>query len=355
MEELEQKLLGWLKELCPEPDTVNDWEGGHAWTAQKEAKKLLSQYCAHSSVEVDRFGSVSGVFRQAEFGQPMVLLDAHIDQIGLVVTGHQERGFLKVAPYGGMDRRIMAAQGVLLYSETEKAWLPGVVASTPPHLTKSEERDSVPEITDLLIDTGLTQKEAEEKLPLGSFGMLAAPLTQLGEHRINASALDDRAGMAALLGVLELLQDAPLDCGITVLFSNREEVNSAGAKTAGYRLHPDLVLAVDVSFANGPGIPKDKCGKLGGGPMIGVSPTLTPTVSQRLVELAGEKDIPYQTEVMGGSTGTNADSLSLVRGGRRSGLVSIPQRNMHTPAEIVDLRDMANTARLLAEYLKEVR
>ena len=163
------------------------------------------------------------------------------------------------------------------------------------------------------------------------------------------------AGMAALLGVLELLQDAPLDCGITVLFSNREEVNSAGAKTAGYRLHPDLVLAVDVSFANGPGIPKDKCGKLGGGPMIGVSPTLTPTVSQRLVELAEEKEIPYQTEVMGGSTGTNADSLSLVRGGRRSGLVSIPQRNMHTPAEIVDLRDMANTARLLAEYLKEVR
>ena len=75
-----------------------------------------------------RFGSVSGVFRQAEFGQPMVLLDAHIDQIGLVVTGHQERGFLKVAPYGGMDRRIMAAQGVLLYSEAEKAWLPGVVA-----------------------------------------------------------------------------------------------------------------------------------------------------------------------------------------------------------------------------------
>ena len=89
--------------------------------------------------------------------------------------------------------------------------------------------------------------------------------------------------------------------------------------------------------------------------MIGVSPTLTPTVSQRLVELAEEKEIPYQIEVMGGSTGTNADSLSLVRGGRRSGLVSIPQRNMHTPAEIVDLRDMANTARLLAEYLKEVR
>lgn len=355
MEELEQKLLGWLKELCPDPDTVNDWESGQTWTAQKAAKKLLSHYCVPSTVEVDPFGSVAGVFRQAEFGQPMVLLDAHIDQIGLVVTSHEERGFLKVAPYGGMDRRIMAAQEVLLYSEAEKAWLPGVVSSTPPHLTKSEDRDSVPEITDLLIDTGLTQEEAKAKLPLGSFGMLAAPFTQLGEHRINASALDDRAGVAVLLGVLETLKDAPLDCGVTVLFSNREEVNSAGAKTAGYRLHPDLVLAVDVSFADGAGIPKDKCGKLGAGPMIGVSPTLTPTVSQRLVELAGEKEIPYQIEVMGGSTGTNADSLSLVRGGRRSGLVSVPQRNMHTPAEIVDLRDMANTARLLAEYLKEVR
>ncbi len=355
MEEREEKLLGWLKELCPQPDTINDRKGGHAWTAQNAAKKLLSHYCAPSSVEVDSFGSVSGVFRQAQFGQPMVLLDAHIDQIGLVVTGHEERGFLKVAPYGGMDRRIMAAQGVLLYSETEQSWLPGVVSSTPPHLTKPEEQDSVPEITDLLIDTGLTQKKAKEALPLGSFGILAAPLTQLGEHRVNASALDDRAGMAVLLGVLEELNDAPLGCGITVLFSNREEVNSAGAKTAGYRFHPDLVLAVDVSFADGKGIPKDKCGKLGGGPMIGVSPTLTPTVSQRLVELAKAQEIPYQIEVMGGSTGTNADSLSLVRGGRRSGLVSIPQRNMHTSAEIVDLRDMANAARLLAEYLKEVR
>ena len=89
--------------------------------------------------------------------------------------------------------------------------------------------------------------------------------------------------------------------------------------------------------------------------MIGVSPTLTPEVSQRLIELAQQQQIPYQIEVMGGGTGTNADSLSLVRGGRRSGLVSIPQRNMHTPAEIVDLKDMANTAKLLAEYLKEVR
>ena len=89
--------------------------------------------------------------------------------------------------------------------------------------------------------------------------------------------------------------------------------------------------------------------------MIGVSPTLTPEVSQRLIELAQQQQIPYQIEVMGGSTGTNADSLSLVRGGRRSGLVSVPQRNMHTPAEIVDLKDMANTAKLLAEYLKEVR
>ena len=355
MEELQQKMLDWLKVLCPEPETINDWEGRHAWTAAKAAQKLLRAYCPPSEVTVDQFGSVIGRFRAPQFGEPMVLLDAHIDQIGLVVTGHQDNGFLKVAAYGGMDRRIMAAQGVLLYSPKEKQWLDGVVASTPPHLTKSEERDSVPEITDLLIDTGLTQQEAKEKLPLGSFAILAAPFHQLGETRVNGSGLDDRAGMAVLLGVLELLRDAPLNCGITMLFSNREEVNSAGAKTAGFRIHPDLILAVDVSFADGPGISKEKCGKLGGGPMIGVSPTLTQNVSQRLMELAVQEKIPHQIEVMGGGTGTNADSLSLVRGGRRSGLVSVPQRNMHTPAEIVDLDDMANTARLLAEYLKEVR
>ena len=354
MEELQQKMLDWLKVLCPQPETVNDWEGGQAWSAAKAAKKLLGEYCNPSTVEVDRFGSVIGQFRAPQFGEPMVLLDAHIDQIGLVVTGHEENGFLRVAAYGGMDRRVMIAQGVLLYSQPQGKWLNGVVASIPPHLTKSEERDGVPEITELLIDTGLTKEEAQKKLPLGSFAILAAPFHQLGGHRVNGSGLDDRAGMATLLGVLELLKEAPLHCGITVLFSNREEVNSAGAKTAGYRIHPDVVVAVDVSFADGPGIPKEKCGKLGGGPMIGVSPTLTPEISQWFITIAQQKEIPYQIEVMGGSTGTNADSLSLLRGGRRSGLVSLPQRNMHTPAEIVDLNDLANTAQLLAEYLKEV-
>ena len=355
MDQLEQKMLDWLQVLCPQPETINHWETHQCWSAPKAARKLMGEYCIPSTVEVDQFGSVIGQFRAPQFGEPVVLLDAHIDQIGLVVTGYEENGFLKAAAYGGMDRRVMIAQDVLLFSQKEGRWLSGVVASIPPHLTKSEDRDSVPEITDLLIDTGLTKAEAEDKFPLGSFAILAAPFHQLGETRVNGSGLDDRAGLATLLGVLELLKDAPLHCGITLLFSNREEVNSAGAQTAGYRIHPDLVLAVDVSFADGPGIPKDKCGKLGKGPMIGVSPTLTPEVSQRLIELAQQQQIPYQIEVMGGSTGTNADSLSLVRGGRRSGLVSVPQRNMHTTAEIVDLKDMANTAKLLAEYLKEVR
>ena len=348
MEEKLQSLDSLLEELCALPGVSGSEE-----EAAQGAAALLKGCCA--KVETDRNGNVIGVFRTPKFGEPTVVLDAHLDQIGLTVTGHEPGGFLRVAACGGMDRRVLAAQPVRIQGQT--GWLPGVIASTPPHLSKASERETVPEITDLLIDTGLTQQEATEQIPLGSRVMLPAALCRLAADRVTASALDDRAGAAAVLGALMLLQpqQEELHCGVTVLFSAGEEVNSFGAKTAGYRLSPDLVLAVDVSFAAQPGVAKEKCGKLGGGPMIGFSPTLTPWVSRRLVETAQKQNIPYQQEIMGGSTGTNADSLSLVRGGRYSGLVSIPQRNMHTPAEIVSLTDLENTAKLLAAYLKEVQ
>lgn len=347
MEETLQSLKTLLEQLCALPGV-----SGQEEEAAQGAAKLLERYC--SQVETDQNGNVIGVFHLAQFGQPTILLDAHLDQIGLTVTGHEPGGFLRVAPCGGMDRRILAAQPVAI--QGKDGWLPGVAASTPPHLSKASERETVPEITDLLIDTGLTQAQAEQQIPLGSRVILSAPLRSLAKDRVTASALDDRAGAAAVLGVLMLLEHhkEELRCGVTVLLSAGEEVNAFGAKTAGYRLNPDEILAVDVSFARQPGVAQEKCGKLGAGPMIGFSPTLTPRISRRLVELAQKENIPYQREIMGGSTGTNADSLSLVRGGRYSGLVSIPQRNMHTPAEIVSMADVENTAKLLAAYLREV-
>src|SRR5699024_2396022 len=134
-----------------------------------------------------------------------------------------------------------------------------------------------------------------------------------------------------------------------VLLSTREEVGAQGAETAAFREEPDLAVAVDVSFAEQPGVPPHKCGQLSEGPMIGISPILDKPITDTLRRLAKKKDIPFQLEVMGGMTGTNADEINVTRAGVRCGLVSIPQRNMHTPAEICDLKDIENVAQLLAD------
>ena len=152
----------------------------------------------------------------------------------------------------------------------------------------------------------------------------------------------------------QLLQETTLSCRVTVLLSTREEVGSQGAETAAFREEPDMAIAVDVSFADQPGVPSHKCGKLSEGPMIGVSPVLDKNITETLKRLAKENEIPFQLEVMGGTTGTNADEINVTRGGVPCGLVSIPQRNMHTPAEICDHKDIENVARLLAAFIREV-
>lgn len=335
------QLQEMLFRLCSAPGAAGREDG-----AAQVAAEMLSFI---PNVKIDTLGSVVASFGNPE-AKRHILLDAHLDQIGMLVTSVDENGFLKVARDGGMDRRVLPGSRVVVYG---KETLNGIVCCLPPHLTDGGE-DHVPDITEMAVDVGLTKEEANELVQPGDVVLLPGEPRRLLGSRVTGAALDDRAGCAALIRCAQLLQETTLSCRVTVLLSTREEVGSQGAATAAFREEPDMAIAVDVSFADQPGVPAHKCGKLSEGPMIGVSPVLDKNITETLKRLAKENEIPFQLEVMGGTTGTNADEINVTRGGVPCGLVSIPQRNMHTPAEICDLKDIENVARLLAAFIREV-
>lgn len=325
--------------LCGAPG-VSGAEG----SAAQVASQLLAR---HARVRKDALGSVIG---EIDGEDPHILLDAHLDQIGLIVTDIDAQGFLRVEKCGGIDTRTLYGQNVTVWGVDP---LPGVLCSTPPHLRKAEDVNKAPEWKELAVDIGLNAQQACEKVRLGDRITFDTKPAQLLNERMTAPALDDRAGVAALLLALEKAK-GKLRNRVTVAFTVQEEVGTRGAGPAAFSIKPDKAVVVDVSFAMSPGCPAHKCGKLGGGAMIGVAPTLSAGMSADFVRLAQTHGIAHTLEVMGGETGTNADVIDISRGGVETGLLSIPLRYMHTSAEVVDLRDVEAVADLLARYLMEL-
>ncbi len=317
---------------------------GEESSAGVAALKLLKKYCPDAYI--DEMGSVIGTMKSSKENVPHILLDAHLDQVGFIVTSITEEGFVKVGNVGGLDMRIMPAQNVLLHG---KKTINGVIASVPPHLSGGEQK--VFDITELLIDTGYDKAELSEIISLGDRVAFDTTFMQLQDKRIAAHSMDDRCGIAAILYALELIHENESPCNLTILFSSQEEVGECGAETASYNINPDIAVAVDVTFAMGHGDDPVKCGKLENGPMIGISPTLSREISNSLISAARDKDIPWQSEVMNGTTGTNADRFSVSRGGVRSCTLSIPLRYMHTPSEVISVEDVESTGKLLAEWI----
>lgn len=313
-------------------------------SATKQFSKELAKHC---ETITDRNGNIIGTMGNMK-SRNHIMLEAHMDQIGLVVTNVLEHGFLKVTSCGGMNVKVLPGSRVKIYG-TE--CITGIVCSTPPHLAQGKE-DKYPKVEELYIDTGLSTEEAQEKIPLFSYVGFATSSQNLLNNRTAAPALDNRASIASLLHCAKILSKTKLDCKVSFVLSVGEETTGAGAKTASFEFFPQEAIVVDVSFAKQPGIPSENKGELGVGPMIGFSPALSNELSHRLVKLANKNEIPYQYEIMGGKTGTNADNISITKSGIKTGLLSIPIRNMHSPVEVVDLNDIKNTAKLLASYVK---
>ncbi|MBQ5317708.1 MAG: M20/M25/M40 family metallo-hydrolase [Oscillospiraceae bacterium] len=281
--------------------------------------------------------------------KPHIMIDAHIDQIGFIVTYITDDGFLKISNCGGIDRRLLLAQQVTVLG---KEPVTGIVCAIPPHLSTDESK--VPEMDEICIDIGMTKEQAEKVISYGDKIVFATGCKKLQGDRITGAALDDRCGVAAILRALEIIKDNKLDYELTVMFSTQEELGERGAKIGVFDIDPDIALAVDVSFALTSDDSEIKCGKMGKGCMIGFAPTLDKELSQQFKAIAEKNSMPYQIEVMNGETGTNADRFSVNKSGVKAVTLSIPLKYMHTPVEVISVSDVENTAQLIAAYLQEV-
>lgn len=293
-------------------------------------------------VTLDKAG---GIICQVGTGSRKIMLDAHIDEIGFIVTALED-GFLRVAKCGGIDLRTVIGQRVTLHG---KRALSGVVASMPPHLKK--ESSDAPKIEELTIDCGLPADKLAELVSIGDRVSFDCEPMELLNGRITGKSLDNRVGVAAIIEAARQIDTAAADCTLILSLSAQEELGLRGARTATYSTQPDMALVVDVSFGDGAGLSASECGKLGGGVMLGASPILNKAMTAKLKQTAEEKGIPYQIEAMGGTTGTNADVVTVSRQGVPTALLSIPLRNMHTCCEVVDIKDVEWVAQLITAYV----
>ncbi len=327
-----------LKKLC-EACGVSGAEDN----ACKAAAGLLKEFAPNA--EIDSFGNVTAFIGDRNNGKKTLLLEAHIDEIGFIVTYIDDKGFIKVGECGGTDRRLYAAQTVTVHSKTP---LRGVIATLPPHV-KSDTKTAM-KAEEIVIDTGYTKENLEKLVSLGDRVTIDGKFSVMNGTRVTGKAIDDRGGVAAVLYALSLLKDKETEYNIAVLFASQEETGSRGAIIGAYNADADYALATDVSFAYTPGAKKEKCGIMGKGAMIGIAPVLSDEVTAQLKKIAAEKEIPVQFEVMGGDTGTDADEISVSKGGVKTGLISVPLKYMHTPVEVVDTEDIKAVGRLMAEF-----
>lgn len=297
-----------------------------------------------ASVHTDSLGNITAEYEGE--GLPF-LIDAHIDQIGMIVTDIDNEGFIKFDKCGGVDTRILTGHEVIVWGD-EPVY--GVVCSVPPHLQKGDDSSKV-DIHDMAIDVGLSKENAAKKIGRGDRISLKIDMKEMLGGRVSAPALDNRAGAAVIIRAAEILKEQNKNYPLTLLFSAQEEIGCIGAGCGAFNSGCEETIVVDVSFALTPDSSKTECGELDKGPMIGISPILDNNNTRLLKECAEKAEIPYQIEVMNGRTGTNADSITTAAGGKKCVLISIPLRYMHMGIEVVSLNDLENTARLLAEYI----
>lgn len=333
----------YLTRLCTAPGP-----SGFEGPAVSAARELLSPLVDETSV--DRLGSVIGLRRCGKENAPKVLLDAHLDEVGLIVTGIEE-GFLRCTSLGGIDSRVLLDREVTVLTQPPRL---GVVAVKPPHIMAPGEGDKAIPLGELWIDVGLDQETAEREIPIGTPIVYREEVFRLAGDQIAGKSLDDRACFAILLRTLELLQGEQLDVDVAVLGSCFEETSGDGALVATFAQNPDCAIAVDVTFGVTHDGPKEVGFELGKGPAVGIGPNCTGWMVDLLRRTAKEQEIPFNPEVMAGESGTNGWDMQVAREGLPVALVSLPLKYMHTPLEVISGADAEQAAQLLAGFLRRV-
>src|SRR4051794_25872263 len=347
---MREQSLSFLRTLVNTPSPV-----GH----EARGQRVWLDYVAKFADETfsDAYGNCVAVLNKG--GSPRVMLAGHADEIAMAVNYITEDGFIYVRRMGGVDAAITKAQRVII--QTRNGPVKGVVGNVAPHLMKEEKETKTPKIHDVFIDIGAgSRKEAEKLIQIGDPLTLADEFDLLRNDLAVARAFDNRIGTFAVAEALRLLAESKtkLNAEVCAVSNVQEEVGLLGARQIAYSLKPDVAVVVDVTHATDyPNINKAQHGdiKIGGGPSVTHGGCNHPEVVARLESLAKSKKIPLQHEAMSSTSGTDTDAIFWTRGGIASALISLPNRYMHSPVELVSLKDLEYIPELLSAFAASIK
>lgn len=333
----------FLKDLLSTPGT-----SGFEQQVQQVIRDFATPFS--DSVETDIHGNVIAAVNPS--GKRRILLDAHCDQIGLIVRHIDDKGFIRVNPVGGWDMQVLLGQKMMVH--TSSGSIPGVIARKPIHLLKEKERRVVPAINELWIDIGsLSADETSSVVSIGDSVTPTASLTELRNGRISGVAMDDRTGIWVIMNALKIIAERKPTAAVFGVSAVQEEIGLRGAQTSAYNINPDVAIAVDVTHATDcPGIDQNEFGKItiGGGPVLVRGANANPRVFDLLKKTAAEHDITVQVNALARAASNDGAAIQVSRGGCAAGLVTLPNRYMHSPVEVVAESDLEESAKLIAEF-----
>ena len=347
---MNEASITFLRKLVNTPSPV-----GHETRGQRVWLDYAKQFADETFS--DTYGNCVAVLNKG--GGPRIMLAAHADEIAMAVNYIDDKGFIYVRKMGGIDAAITKAQRVVIHSRDGA--VNGVVGNVAPHLMKLEGEPKPPKIHDLFIDIGVSsRKDAQKLVRIGDPITLAAEFDILRSDLAVARAFDNSVGTFAVAETLRLLKESKikLNAEICAVSNVQEEVGLLGARQIAYSLKPDVALVVDVTHATDyPTVSKAQHGdiKIGQGPALTHGGCNHPEVVKRLEEVAGKKKIPLQHEAMSATSGTDTDAIFWTRGGIASALISLPNRYMHSPVEVVSLKDLELIPQLLAAFVQSVK
>ena len=347
---LSDTSIAFLKRLLDTPGP-SGFEGAPARVWRAEAATFAAD------IRADVVGNSLATIEGDGTG-PTILLAGHIDEIGIIITHIDDHGYVYFEPIGGWDPQVLVAQRIRFLGRHGDVY--GVIGKKPIHLMKPDEREKASKITDLWVDIGVkTKLEALEHLEVGDPGVIDSRTMDMPNQRIVSRSIDDRIGAFVVLEALRRYAQRPGAARVVVAATAQEEIgySGGGARVAAQAVDATMAIAVDVTFATDhPGMKKEEVGEhtIGGGPVLTRGSVTSPVVFRLLADTAKQLGIPYSIHAAGRFTSTDADAMQLARTGVATALVSIPNRYMHSPNEMVSLEDLDRAATLIAEACTRV-
>jgi endoglucanase len=340
--------LAFLKRLLDAPAPSGfETAAARTWRAEAETfAKVSADVAGNSMAEVNPGGN------------PTIMLDGHIDEIGVIVQYIDDDGYIYIAPIGGWDPQVLIGQRIRF--QGNEGDVLGVVGKKPIHLMKTEDREHASKFTDMWVDIGaINREEAERRLSVGDPGVIDSRALDFPNDRIVSRSIDDRIGAFIVLEALRRYAEKPGKARVVAAATTQEEIawHGGGALVCAHCINPQVAIVVDVTFATDhPNIEKKEIGehKMGSGPILSRGALISPVVHRILRDTAKKHDIKHAVHAVGRDTSTNADAIHIAREGVATGLVSIPNRYMHSPNEMVSLIDVDNAATLLAEFCRTI-